>query len=69
MSRHLKTHPLYRAHSATFPASGAVVYVVCGWNGCEQRLKVPKSEWALEVLRRQQEGELVAYIRHAQQVD
>lgn len=51
--RCLVEHPLSAAHSAQASASGQVVYVVCGWQGCPQRLLVRADDWEAEVERRQ----------------
>jgi hypothetical protein len=49
-------HPLWAASNATPAASGQVVYVVCGWQGCAQRRVVPVAAWETEVARRAQDG-------------
>jgi hypothetical protein len=33
-----KHHPLDQAHSATATPTGALVYVICGWQGCPHDL-------------------------------
>jgi hypothetical protein len=43
---------LAQAHSPTPGASGQVVYVVCGWQGCPQRRVVPVALWETEMARR-----------------
>ena len=48
-----QAHPLGRAHSAAPAGHGTVVYVVCGWHGCAQRLALPVAAWEAEVARRQ----------------
>jgi len=40
-----KHHPLDQAHSAVATPTGALVYVVCGWQGCAQRLEVDEKVW------------------------
>jgi hypothetical protein len=45
-------HPLAQAHSRTYAASGRTVYLVCGWKGCTQRLKVDAAVWQAEEARR-----------------
>jgi len=47
-----KHHPLDQAHSATATPTGALVYVVCGWQGCAQRLEVDAAVWQAEEARR-----------------
>jgi hypothetical protein len=47
------THPLDQAHSPTPAASGQVVYVVCGWQGCPQRRVVRDGDWQAALARRQ----------------
>ena len=49
----LAARPLDQAHSAQASASGQVVYVVCGWQGCPQRRLVRVDEWQAIVARRQ----------------
>jgi hypothetical protein len=48
-----KHHPPDQAHSPTYAASGLVVYVVCGFWGCPQRLAVDRAVWEAELARRQ----------------
>jgi hypothetical protein len=45
-------HPLDQAHTPTEAASGLVVYVVCGFDGCAQRLEVDAAVWREEEARR-----------------
>lgn len=45
-------HPLDQAHSPTRTPTGALVYVVCGWHGCQQRLEVDAAVWEAELARR-----------------
>jgi hypothetical protein len=45
-------HPLEQAHSPLPAQAGHVVYVVCGWQGCQRRRQVVKSDWSLELRRR-----------------
>ena len=52
--RCLAEHPLSLAHSAQAAASGQVVYVVCGWQGCPQRRLVAAGAWDAEVARRRE---------------
>lgn len=52
--RCLGEHPLSLAHSAQVAASGQMVYVVCGWQGCPQRRLVAVGEWDAELARRQE---------------
>ena len=47
-----KHHPLSAAHSPTYAASGLVVYVVCGFKGCPQRLEVDAAVWQAAMARR-----------------
>jgi hypothetical protein len=47
-----KQHPLTQAHSAQATATGALVYCVCGFQGCAQRLEVDAAVWAAERARR-----------------
>ena len=47
-----KHHPLDQAHSPTRTPTGALVYVVCGWQGCQQRLEVDAAVWEAELGRR-----------------
>lgn len=47
-----KYHPLHQAHSPTATPTGALVYVVCGWQGCAQRLEVDARVWEAEAARR-----------------
>jgi hypothetical protein len=48
-----KAHPLDQAHSPTYAASGLLVYVVCGFWGCPQRLVVDRAVWEAQLARRQ----------------
>jgi hypothetical protein len=41
------------AHTPTPRPDGQVVYVVCGWQGCAQRLALPADVWQEELRRRQ----------------
>ena len=50
MTKHRSDHPLSMAHSPT-PA-GQLVYVVCGFDGCDQRRAVTAALWAEELARR-----------------
>ena len=45
-------HPLAMAHTEAAAAHGLLVYVVCGWQGCPQRLEVDAAVWRAEELRR-----------------
>lgn len=45
-------HPLSLAHSPSYAVTGQVVYVICGWQGCPQRLAVDAARWRAEELRR-----------------
>ena len=45
-------HPLDQAHSPMATPTGELVYVVCGWDGCAQRLEVDAAVWEAEVARR-----------------
>jgi hypothetical protein len=47
-----KYHPLDHAHSPTATPTGALVYCVCGWDGCAQRLEVDAAVWEAEMRRR-----------------
>ena len=47
-----KHHPLDQAHTPTATPTGALVYVVCGWQGCAQRLEVDAAVWEAEAARR-----------------
>jgi len=47
-----KAHPLDQAHSALETPAGRTVYVICGWDGCEQRLAVAAAVWEAEQARR-----------------
>lgn len=47
-----KHHPLDQAHSAVATPTGALVYVICGWQGCTQRLEVDAAVWQGEEARR-----------------
>jgi hypothetical protein len=47
-----KRHPLDQAHSAQATPTGALVYVLCGWQGCPQRLEVDAAVWNAELARR-----------------
>jgi len=47
-----KHHPLDHAHSATPAVAGTRVYVVCGWQGCAQRVAVDAAVWDAEAARR-----------------
>jgi hypothetical protein len=40
------------AHTPTERPDGQVVYVVCGWQGCPQRLALPAEVWQEELRRR-----------------
>ena len=50
-----KHHPLSLAHSPTANAAGTLVYVVCGWQGCAQRLEVDVAVWEAERTRRKED--------------
>jgi hypothetical protein len=47
-----KHHPLDQAHGAVATPTGALVYLVCGFDGCEQRLEVDAAVWHAELRRR-----------------
>jgi len=47
-----KHHPLDQAHSPVSTSTGALVYVVCGWQGCPQRLEVDEKVWCEAQARR-----------------
>jgi hypothetical protein len=47
-----QAHPLDQAHSATATPTGALVYCVCGHDGCAQRLEVDAKVWEAELARR-----------------
>jgi len=47
-----KHHPIDQAHSPQATPTGALVYVVCGWQGCPQRLEVDAAVWEAELARR-----------------
>jgi hypothetical protein len=47
-----KHHPLDQAHTPTASWTGAVVYCICGWQGCQQRLEVDAAVWEAEAMRR-----------------
>ena len=49
-----RQHPLHQAHSPTATRAGALVYCVCGWQGCAQRLEVDAAVWEAELTRRQE---------------
>ena len=51
-----KHHPLSMAHTEAAAANGLLVYVVCGWQGCPQRLEVDAAVWQAEVARRGKAG-------------
>lgn len=51
-----KRHPLDQAHSPTAAQAGTLVYVVCGWQGCAQRLEVDAAVWQAELARRSRGG-------------
>jgi len=44
------------AHTEAAAANGLLVYVVCGWQGCPQRLEVDAAVWQAEVARRGKAG-------------
>ena len=48
-----KRHLPSLAHSPTWNAAGTRVYVVCGWQGCAQRLEVDAAVWQGEEGRRE----------------
>lgn len=48
-----RQHPLDAAYGSTPATSGKVVYVVCGFRGCDQRLAVDAAVWEAERARRQ----------------
>jgi hypothetical protein len=50
-------HPLHAAHSAQPSPSGLVVYAICGWQGCPQRLVVDAAVWEAEQARRRARSE------------
>jgi hypothetical protein len=50
--RHSREHPLFQAHSPAWSADGGLVYVVCGWQGCEARRQLRAPEWSQELRRR-----------------
>lgn len=47
-----KHHPLDHAHSPVATPTGALVYVVCGWDGCGERLEVDAAVWEAAAARR-----------------
>jgi hypothetical protein len=49
-----KHHPLGQAHTAVQAPTGTLVYVVCGWQGCAQRLQVDAAVWQAELARRRE---------------
>jgi len=49
-------HPLAMAHTEAAAAHGLLVYVVCGWQGCPQRLEVDAAVWQAEPPRRAPPG-------------
>jgi hypothetical protein len=51
---HRQDHPLAQAHSPTPAQGGTVVYCVCGYAGCRQRLVLARAQWQAELRRRQQ---------------
>jgi hypothetical protein len=51
-----KHHPLSLAHSPSYAVSGQLVYVVCGFDGCRQRLEVDAAVWREEERRRREAG-------------
>ena len=52
---HRQDHPLAQAHSPTPAQGGRVVYVICGYDGCPQRLVLARAQWQAELRRRQQQ--------------
>ena len=51
---HRKDHPLAQAHSPLLSQGGTVVYVICGYDDCPQRLVLARAQWQAELRRRQQ---------------
>jgi hypothetical protein len=49
---HRQDHPLAQAHSPTLAQGGTVVYVICGDDGCPQRLVLARAQWQAELRRR-----------------
>jgi hypothetical protein len=47
-----KHHALGMAHSPSYAVTGQLVYVICGWGGCPQRLEVDEKVWREEEARR-----------------
>jgi len=48
------THTLDLAYSPTVAMGGTHVYIVCGWQGCPRRRRIPREEWTVEAARRAQ---------------
>jgi hypothetical protein len=51
---HRQDHPLAQAHSPLPAQGGRVVYVICGYDGCPQRLVLARAQWQAELRRRRQ---------------
>jgi hypothetical protein len=51
---HRQDHPLAQVHSPTLAQGGTVVYVICGYDGCQQRLVLALAQWQAERRRRRQ---------------
>jgi hypothetical protein len=49
---HRADHPLSMAHSPTPAGAGETIYVVCGFDGCDQRRAVTAALWMEECARR-----------------
>ena len=53
-------HPLAQAHSPTLAQGGTVVYVICGDDGCPQRLVLALAQWQAERRRRRRSSTRLA---------
>jgi hypothetical protein len=49
---HRQDHPLAQAHSPALAHGGTVVYVICSYDGCPQRLVLARAQWQAELRRR-----------------